>query len=238
LRGPRLVDAPFVALEELHMKLLLAALVVALSVSGGKVYADDFEVGVHYDLLPIPVETSDRSKIEVVEVFSYGCPHCFSFDSTIESWRARQPADVAFRRVPAVFRHEWEILARAFYAAEALGVTAKVHQPIFEAIHLQGLNGGDPAVLAKVFQESAGIDGEKFSNVLNSFGVSSKVKQADAQGRMYRVTGVPTLIVNGKYQVYGGRLTGTNVDMLEVVDYLVAKERAARGQPGATAANR
>jgi protein dithiol oxidoreductase (disulfide-forming) len=79
-----------------------------------------------------------------------------------------------------------------------------------------------------VFEDSAGVNGEQFLKVLNSFGVRSKVQQADAQGRMYRLPGVPTLIVNGKYQVNGSRLTGTNIDLLEVVDYLVAKERAAR----------
>jgi protein dithiol oxidoreductase (disulfide-forming) len=210
------------------MKVIVAALAAMLALSGMPLYAQDFEVGVHYELLPIPVATVDPSKIEVVEVFSYGCPHCFDFDSTIESWRAKQPADVAFRRVPAMFRAEWEILAQAFYAAEVLGVTDKVHKPIFEAIHLQGLNPGDPAVLAKVFEDSAGVNGEQFLKVLNSFGVRSKVQQADAQGRMYRLPGVPTLIVNGKYQVNGSRLTGTNIDLLEVVDYLVAKERAAR----------
>jgi protein dithiol oxidoreductase (disulfide-forming) len=211
------------------MKLIVAALAAVLALSGASSSAEDFEVGVHYELLPIPVATMDPSRIEVVEVFSYGCPHCFDFDTTIESWRAKQAPDMAFRRVPAMFRSEWEILAQAFYAAEVLGVTDKVHKSIFEAIHLQGLNPGDPAVLAKVFEDSAGVDGEQFLKVLNSFGVRSKVQQADAQGRLYRLPGVPTLIVNGKYQVNGSRLTGTSIDLLDVVDYLVAKERAARG---------
>jgi protein dithiol oxidoreductase (disulfide-forming) len=192
--------------------------------------ADAIEVGINYDLLPIPVETADPTKIEVVEVFSYGCPHCFEFDPSIEAWRAKQPADVQFRRVPAVFRKDWLVLAQAYYAAEALGVVDKVHRPIFEAVHLKGLNPNDPAVLATVFKESAGIDNEEFLKVLNSFGVRSKVQQADAQGRMYRLQGVPTLIVDGKYTVYGQNFVGGNVDRLTVVDYLVAKERAARNQ--------
>ncbi len=129
-----------------------------------------------------------------------------------------------------MFRKEWEILAQAFYAAEVLGVTNKVNMPIFEAIHLKGLNPNDPAVLAAVFKDSAGVDGEEFLKVLNSFGVRSKVLQADAQGRMYRLAGVPTLIVAGKYTVYGQNFVGGNVDRLSVVDFLVAKERAARSQ--------
>ena len=89
---------------------------------------------------------------------------------------------------------------------------------------------GEPAVLADVFKEYAGIDGEEFLKVLNSFGVRSKVQQADAQGRMYRLTGVPTLIVAGKYTVYGANLVGGNADRFAVVDFLVAKERAARNE--------
>lgn len=217
------------------MKLISAACAVALALFASLGQAATPEVGVNYDLLPIPVEPLDPSRIEVVEVFSYGCPHCYEFEPTIEEWRARQLSDVQFRRLPAVFRNEWVILAQAFYAAEALGVTNKVNRPIFEAIHLKGLNPAhDPTVLADVFKEAAGIDGEEFLKVLNSFGVRSKVQQADAQGRMYRLAGVPTLIVAGKYTVYGQSLTGTGADRLSVVDYLVAKEREARSQVQAT----
>jgi protein dithiol oxidoreductase (disulfide-forming) len=219
------------------MRAIGIALTVVLALGGSFAFADPYEVGVHYERLPIAVDTADPSKIEVVEVFSYGCPHCFSFEPAIEAWRARQPADVDFRRIPAVFRSDWKILAQAYYAAEVLGVVDKVHEPIFDAIHVQGLNAGDPAVLAKIFQDSAGIDGEQFLKVLNSFGVTSKVQQADAQARMYRVPGVPTLIVNGKYRVNGGQLVGTNVEMLDVVDYLVAKERDARKHTDAGAAH-
>jgi thiol:disulfide interchange protein DsbA len=209
------------------MRAIGIAVAVVLALGGGAALADQYEVGVHYERLPIAVDTADPSKIEVVEVFSYGCPHCFAFEPAIEAWRAKQPSDVYLRRVPAVFRKEWVILAQAYYAAEVLGVVDKVHEPIFEAIHVQGLNGEDPAVLAKIFQDSAGIDGEQFLKVLNSFGVRSKVQQADAQARMYRIPGVPTLIVNGKYRVNTGQVVGTNAEMLDVVDYLVAKERAA-----------
>jgi protein dithiol oxidoreductase (disulfide-forming) len=210
------------------MKRIVAALVVGLLATVSQ--AEQIEVGVNYDVLPIPVETADPSKIEVVEVFSYGCPHCFEFDPSVEAWRAKQLPDVQFRRMPATFRKDWMLLAQAYYAAEVLGVVNKVHEPIFEAIHLKGLNPGDPAVLAAVFKESAGVDGEEFLKVLNSFGVRSKVQQADAQGRMYRLQGVPTLIVNGRYTVYNINVTGGNVDRLTVVDYLVAKERAARAE--------
>jgi thiol:disulfide interchange protein DsbA len=174
------------------------------------------------------VETADPARIEVVEVFSYGCVHCYGFDSTLEAWRAGQPTDVLFRRVPAMFQQDWVILAQAFYAAEVLGVADKVHTPIFEAIHLRKLDFHDPKVLADVFREAGGVDEAEFTRVLNSFGVRSKTQQADAQGRMYRLRGVPTLIVDGRYRVYGGRIDGSNSSMLAVVDFLVDRIRTER----------
>jgi thiol:disulfide interchange protein DsbA len=215
------------------MKKITALLAIALGLSGviaSGARADTFEVGVNYDLLPIPVETADPSKIEVVEIFSYGCPHCYEFEPSIEAWRAKQPPDVQLRRVAWTGVKDWMVLANAYYAAEVLGVVEKVHGPIFEAIHLKGLKPNDPAGLAEVFKQAAGVDSEEFLKVLSSFTVHTRVLQAEGQAKMYRVTGVPTLIVDGKYTVYGQNFVGGNVDRLTVVDFLVAKERAARSQ--------
>jgi thiol:disulfide interchange protein DsbA len=211
------------------MKAWLAAL-FALFVAQVAVVAaaEEFEAGAHYEVLPIPVETATPGKIEVVEVFSYACGGCFGFDPVLQAWRQTLAGDVAFRRVPAVFRDDWKIFAQAFYAAEALGVGDKVHQPLFDAIHLRGLDLRDPKLLAGVFKDAAGVDEDEFIRVLNSFGVRSKTLQADAQGRMYRVTGVPTMIVDGKYRVYGGMLQGSNVRVLTVVDFLLDKIRSER----------
>jgi len=210
------------------MKVLLTALLACFAAAGA--VADDYELGVHYDALPIAVETADPTRIEVVEVFSYGCVHCYGFDPAVEAWRARQPADVAFRRVPAMFREDWAILARTYYAIEALGVADKVHSSLFEAIHLKGLDYRNPENIARVVEESAGVDPAKFVEVLSSFAVRSKAQQADAQGRMYRLTGVPTLIVDGKFRIHGGKIDGSNSSMLAVVDFLTAKIRAEKGR--------
>ena len=135
-----------------------------------------FEVGVNYDLLPIPVETADPSKIEVVEVFSYGCPHCFEFEPSIEAWA--RPATCptcssgGFLLCSARIGRCWR---RRSMRPRCSALPSKVNRPIFEAIHLKGLNPNDPAVLAAVFKDSAGVDGEEFLKVLNSFGVRSKV---------------------------------------------------------------
>lgn len=208
------------------LSLLTLPVMVVLACSTAPVIAAEFEPGVHYEELPIPVDTMAPGKIEVVEVFSYGCPACFSFETTLDAWRAQLPTDVAFRRVPAMVRQDWVIFAQLYYTAEILGVGERVHTPLFEAVHLRYLDMRDPSVAADVFRRAADVDEKAFFEVFDSFGVRSKTMQADAQGRMYRVTGVPTLIVDGRYRVYGGMLQGTNIRPLSVVDHLIDKRRA------------
>ena len=204
------------------------AVLLAFAALARPAAAEEFVAGVHFEVLPIPVDTADSSAIEVVEVFSYMCIHCFNFDPALEAWSAEQPEDVAFRRVPAVFGPDWALLAQAFYAAETLGVSAQVHQPLFEAIHVHRIDLRREALMAQLFNRVAAVDAEEFARIFSSFSVKSRVQQAEAQGRMYRVTGVPSLVVNGKYRV-DGRMAGSNARMLEVVDYLIGVERAATG---------
>ena len=184
-----------------------------------------FTAGTHYEVLPIPVKTADETRIEVVEMFSYACVHCFSFDPSLEGWRAAAAADVEFRRMPAVFNKDWELLAQAYFTAEVLGVVEKVHTPIFNAIHMEGSDLRDARLLAQLFEKHAAIPADQFNDTYNSFSVRSRVQQAVGKGKAYRLTGVPTLIVNGKYRV-DGQMAGNNTRMLEVVDFLIAKERA------------
>jgi len=201
-----------------HVLLLLLVTVSAT--------AADFQEGVHYQRLPVPVETKDANRVEVVELFSYACIHCKTFDPTLEAWRGEQTDDVLFRRVPAIFNQTWKLLAQAFYAAEVLGIGEKVHQPMFRALHDQGVNLGNPSLLAALFQEVAGVVPSEFTQVFNSFSVRSRVQQAEAHGRAYRVTGVPTLIVDGIYRI-DGKMAGNNTKMLEIVDFLIAERRGA-----------
>jgi len=200
-----------------------AALTLVLLLPAGWVQAQDFVEGTHYERLPISVETSDPERVEVVEMFSYMCVHCFNFDPAVEAWQARQEDDVNFLRMPAVFNPDWELLAQAFYTAETLGVTAQVHTALFEGLHLSRQDLRQPALLQRLFKDYAQVSEEDFNTAYNSFSVRSRVQQAKAKGRAYRITGVPTLIVNGKYRV-DGRMAGSNAAMLEVVDHLVALE--------------
>ncbi len=202
--------------------LLALPLLALLSLTAS---AEDWVPGEHYKVLEVPVESAADSGVEVVEVFSYACVHCYAFDPAIDAWKAQQSTDVSFRRLPAIFNDTWELLARAFYAGEILNVIDAVHGPLFKAIHEQRKDVRNPAVMASVFEEAAGVDPQTFLNTFNSMGITGKVQRADAHGTAYGVTGVPSMVVAGKYLI-DGKTAGNNTRMLQVVDYLVAKELA------------
>ena len=204
-----------------------ASVMFALSVAVAPVSAAEFVEGEHYERLAIPVETGLEDKVQVLEVFSYACIHCYNFDPTLEAWAESQDAEVVvFDRVPAIFNKDWELLALAYYTAETLGVRPAVHTPIFRGVHDERKDLRQPDLLAALFAEHAQVSKEDFNAAYNSFSVRSQVQQAKARTRAYRVTGVPTLIVNGKYRV-DGRMAGNNTNMLRVVEHLVALESGA-----------
>lgn len=208
---------------------ILLALVATTTQSVG--FAEDTYVeGTHYEVIDIPVETGFEAerprKVEVVEVFSYMCVHCYSFDPLLNRWEQGKSAQAVFNRLPAVFSSDWALMAQAFYTAEILGVAEQMHEPLFAAIHTQPKNLRDEDIMAALFEDNANVSKEEFSKSYNSFFVRSRVMQAKAKGRAYGITGVPTMIVNGKYRV-GARMAGSNQGMLDVVDFLVQKELAA-----------
>lgn len=210
------------------MREMLAVLLALALGAAAPSFAQEWREGVHYERLPVSVATADAAKVEVVEVFSYACIHCKTFDPALEAWRENQPQDVDFRRVPAIFSPQWETLARAYYTAQALDVGAALHEPIFRAVHEEGRDLREPGAIAALFQEVAGVTSQQFAQVYNSFAVRSRIEQAKAHARAYRVSGVPALVVDGTYRV-DGRMAGSNAAMLDVVNHLVEKQRAARG---------
>lgn len=207
-------------------------LILLLAFTALPLQAAEYVEGTHYARLAVPVATQDPANIEVVEVFSYACIHCKNFDPWIERWQATQSEGVVFRRIPAVFNETWEILARAFYAAEVLGVSEKVHTPLFEAIHDKGIDLREPSLMAALFSEAGGIPPEQFEQAYNSMVLKARIANAHGLGLSYGVSGVPTLIVDGRYRV-DGRMAGSNTDMLAVADQLIAEIRAARALSGA-----
>ena len=202
--------------------------IIALTLCLNQVAAendDEFIAGQHYEVLEVSVGSiAPDSPIAVEEVFSYLCIHCYSFDPSVEAWQSSQNSEVSFSRVPAVFNRAWALMAQVFYTAEGLGVGEELHEKLFKAVHVDRLNFADEDVLEDFIVRNTDLDSESFRGVFESFSVSTKVRQADAKTRAYQVTGVPTMVVNGKYRI-DGKMAGGNKEMLEVVDFLVAKEQ-------------
>lgn len=182
--------------------------------------------GTHYTELPAPVRTNDASKVEVLEVFWYGCGFCFQFQPLVENWAERAPDHVDFIRFPAIWNDLMKVHAQAYYTAESLGVVDNVHEPIFNAINLQNNRLQNERQLAALFTEH-GVTQEQFSEAFNSFQVRTKVNQAESKMRDYQIRSTPNVIVNGKYLVTSNDAIRTQQEMLEVVDFLVAREYAA-----------
>jgi thiol:disulfide interchange protein DsbA len=183
------------------------------------------EEGVQYQKVLTPQPTSGDGKIEVLEMFWYGCPHCYHLEPELNAWLEKKPDDVEFVRLPAVLGPKWELLARGYYTAELLGVLDKIHEPLFERIHKQHKPVRNVEEL-KAFFESQGVSGDDFDKTYNSFAVVTRTNRAKEAHNKYGVTGVPTLIVDGKYRT-SASMAGSNKKLLEVVDFLIEKERQA-----------
>lgn len=164
-----------------------------------------------------------EGKIEVVEVFWYGCPHCYDFEPFLEEWLKTKADDVEFKRMPGIFRENWIPHARAYYTALELGVLDTVHQPIFDAIHRYHKQINSQSQLRKLFAEN-GVDEDAFDKAYESETVTDKVKKALLMGRRYQIRGVPSIVVNGKY-LTGASIAGSFENMLKATDELVARER-------------
>ena len=168
--------------------------------------------------------TDEAAKIEVLEFFSYGCPHCSDFHPLISAWVAKLPGDVVFKRVPITFgRAAWANIARLYYTLEATGDLARLDGEVFKAIHNDRIN---------LFEElgifdwvaKKGVDPKKFRDTFGSFGVMSKVKRGDQLAQAYKISGVPALAVDGKYMIMGKDFA----EQLANADKMIAKARSEK----------
>ena len=203
----------------------LFAILFSLAACAEKSAQEQYVAGEHYVVLDQPVRTSDPAKIEVAEVFSYHCGHCFSFEPSLHAWAKKQPADVVVVQSHAIWNPQMEVLARGYYTMLALNLKDKAHGAVFNAIHLENKTFTTPEQWAD-FLATYGVAKDSVLKTFNSFGVTSQVKQADARARGYGVTGTPEMVVNGKYRVTA-KLSGGQGEMLKVADFLIEKERAA-----------
>lgn len=207
--------------------LILSAALVAASAFGMTVQAADPVIaGKQYIELSNPVPVSKPGKIEVVELFWYGCPHCYHFEPVINPWVDKLPEDVNFKRVPAMFGGPWDAHGQMFLTLEAMGVEHKVHAAVFDAIQNQRKQLTKPDDMAE-FLATQGVDKDKFLSTFNSFAIRGQVNQAKELAKKYEITGVPSMVVNGKYRFDLGTAEGPE-GVLNVADQLIAKERAAK----------
>lgn len=171
---------------------------------------------------PAPV-AAPAGKIEVVEFFSYGCPHCYAFEPLLEPWIKKLPAEAAFRRVPAAFNATWEGLAKIYYALEATGQLDAMHKRVFAAIHVQRQRLDKESDLA-AFVKGAGGDEAKFMDAYKSFGVATKLRQGKQLAEAYKIDGVPTLGIHGRFFT-SGSLAGSHERALAVAEQLIQRAK-------------
>lgn len=175
------------------------------------------------------ISTDNPAKVEVVELFWYGCPHCYHLEPKLNLWVKNLPKDVVFKRLPGIARPDWAAGGKAFYALEALGLLEKLHGPLFEAIHKQkSVNPASDAALIDWITKQSGLDQKKVQDAYNSFSVNTKVSRAMQVFRASGATGVPALIIDGKY-LTSSTIAGGNDQALKVADYLIGQARAEKG---------
>jgi len=210
------------------MKKFLAILMLTLSTLA---FADAPKVGTEFDAVAQPISTDNPAKIEVMEIFWYGCPHCYHMEEPLNAWVKKLPSDVYFKRMPGLPNPSWAPMAKAFYAMETLGVGEKLHTKLFEAIHKQKtLNPTDEKAAIDWVTLQSGSDRLKVEQAFKSFTMNTDLNRAAQIFRASGATGVPTLVIDGKY-ITSATQAGGNEQALKVADYVidnVRKDKAAK----------
>ena len=194
----------------------IAAVLIGLYSTG---HAED----TRYQIIDPFQPTQSGDKIEVVEFFWYGCPHCYALEPYLEHWEKSLPDDVAFRRIPGVLGSNWIPHARAYYTAQKLGMVDKIHRPLFDAIHKERKRIDNQKSLADFFA-AYGVDKDEFNRIYESDAVTDQLKQAFITAKNYGIRGVPAIIVNGKY-LTTVTLTGGDKELIVTINDLIEKER-------------
>jgi thiol:disulfide interchange protein DsbA len=186
--------------------------------------------GQDFDLVTKQIPTDDPNKIEVMEVFWYGCIHCYQMETPLTPWIKKLPADVTFKHMPALPRADWAPMAKAYFAMESLGILSQYHGALFKAVHKQKvLNPTDEKAAIAWLTAASGLDKAKVEKAFNSFTVSTNLKRAAQIFRASGATGVPSLIIDGKY-ITSGTMAGGNAKALEVADYIIKNVRKAKAK--------
>lgn len=182
----------------MHRLIRAACLTIAMALLPYMATAQTPGKNVPYREISPPQPTEAQGKVEVIEFFWYGCPHCYALEPLLNPWIKKLPKEVSFRRVPAIFNEQWGVAARVFYSLEAINEEARIHTALFDAIHKENLRITDEAAMV-AWLSKKGIDAEKYKAAYKSFGVETKLKRALQMTQSYRLDGVPALAVQGRY---------------------------------------
>ena len=217
------------SLHKIWQSVVLAAVLCLLALPA----AAQFVAGKDYHLLKQPQPTGSGKNVEVLEFFYYGCPHCRNLQGPLESWLKRKPADVEFRRQPTVFDDAQLPLTRLYYALEAMSLTDKLHQQVFDAIHGQNVRLNSTKVLFD-WIAATGVDQRKFADTYNSFGITTRANNAKDVTRRYDISGTPAIVVDGRYLTAPSMILKGNSEIdfvryFQVLDHVIALARKNRG---------
>ena len=210
-------------LHKLTRRLLpvAGAFLAALSMAAA---AQSVDEGKEYLRLKNPQPVESGKKIEVIEFFSYGCPHCADLEPILQPWIKALPADVQFRRIPVMYQERWIPLARIYYTLEALGEEKRLSPEVFSALHSRGVSLWQDKTFFE-WAASQGLDRKKVEDMYNSFAISGKVNRARQAAEAYQVQSVPSFVVDGKFVTYK---VSTHKAIPPTLDALIAKARAER----------
>lgn len=210
--------------NRLIRNLAIAMLTAAVALSGN-VLAQTPAKGTNYIELSPPQPTESSGKIEVIEFFWYGCPHCYALEPLVEPWSKKLQKDVVFKQVPAVFNDQWGVAARVYYALDAINEETRVRSALFDAIHKEGLRITSESAVEEWLGKK-GVSVEKYKAAYKSFGVESRVRRASQMTQAYRLDGVPAFAVQGRY-VASASLNNDRQQLLSVTDHLIGEVRKA-----------
>ncbi len=205
---------------------LTCAALFLLAVMGNSSHAANYTADIHYFKLPTPQPVQTGDQIEVLELFWYGCPHCYELEPTIEKWLTNKPKNAAYVRMPAILRDTWAFHARVYFTFEAMDMEDKLHASFFDELHKRKNRIRNKEQLIP-FLEANGVPKDRFFDTYDSFAVDSKVRHSQLMSGKYATTGVPTMIVDGKYRATATS-AGGHEKLMDLVNFLVTKAAKER----------
>lgn len=206
----------------LFSKIIKLPLLILILASASSVVAKDYDEGIDYNKLSKQQTTDSGNKIEVLEFFWYGCPHCYQFEPTLSKWLKNKPDNVSFIRIPAPLNPNWMVHTKAYYTLELMGQGEKFHEDIFKAMHEKKMRLNTPQAIAD-FLATRGVDKKAFEDSFDSFAVEMRARKAMQLSRDYKLNGVPLLAVNGKYTVSASQAGGYK-QMIDITNHLIKQE--------------